>query len=274
MLLALDIGNSSVVWGVFVDSTLKTHGRLKTDLSKTAGQYGALLQSALGEQGIEPGRITGVVLSSVVPLLTQMFQGVSQSLFGRPPLIASTDLDTGLTLRYAHPKELGSDRLVNAAIAHARSQTDLIIVDFGTATTFTVITAAGEVSGGAIAPGLGISAEALLYRTAQLPKVDLVGPESAIGRDTRSSMQSGLVLGHASLVDGMVFRFRQELGRPARVIATGGLASVVVPYCQSIDEVAPFLTLEGLAYLFHRHSHSRDTTVSQSRIRQKNTRAG
>jgi len=274
MLLALDIGNSTIGWGVFVDSTLKAHGRLETDRSKTAGQYEALLRSSLAAQGIEPGRITGVVVSSVVPLLTDMVKVVSQSLFGQPPLIASTDLDTGLTFRYANPKELGSDRLVNAAMAHVRYQTDLIIVDFGTATTFTVVTAAGEVLGGAIAPGLAITAEALVSRTAQLPTVDLVGPALAISRETRGSMQSGLVLGHASLVEGMVSRFQHELGRPVRVIATGGLASVIVPHCRSINEVAPFLTLEGLSYLFHRQSRTGNTTAFPSRTRQKNTRAG
>ena len=252
MLLAIDIGNSNVVWGVYEGQTLKGHWRLATDASKTVDEYGILFTSILEQAGIGADRVTDAILSSVVPTLTATFDQMAETYFKRTPLIVSADLETGLTLAYPNPLEIGSDRLVNAAAAYARYKTCLIIVDFGTATTFCAVSARGEYLGGAIAPGLSIAAEALFTRTAKLPKVDLARPKTVIGKDTAGSMQSGLIFGYAGLVDELVTRMQRELGQKATVIATGGLASLIAPESRTIQEVRPFLTLEGLELLYRR----------------------
>lgn len=252
MLLAIDIGNSNIVWGIFEGQTLKGHWRLATDHSKTSDEYGILFQNFLHAAGIEADQVTGVSMSSVVPSLTGTFEQTSETYFHRRPLTVSADLDTGLILGYHNPLEIGSDRLVNAAAAYARYRSALIIVDFGTATTFSAISRLGEYLGGAIAPGLGISAEALFSKAAKLPKVDLLRPKAAIGRDTTSSMQAGLIFGYAGLVDELVTRIQDELGQRAKVIATGGFASLIVPESRTIQEVSLFLALEGLELLYRR----------------------
>jgi type III pantothenate kinase len=175
-----------------------------------------------------------------------------EAYFRQTALVVSSDIDTGLILEYDNPKEIGSDRIVNAAAAYHKYRRDLIVVDFGTATTFCVITKTGEYRGGVIAPGLGISAEALFSRTAKLSKVEFVRPKSVIGVDTASSIQSGLLFGYAGMVDALVRRIEQELGRPAYVVATGGLASVIAPETTAIQKVDQFLTLEGLELLYRR----------------------
>ncbi|HRC44968.1 MAG TPA: type III pantothenate kinase, partial [Nitrospira sp.] len=171
MLLAIDIGNTNVVWGLFEDSTLRGHWRLATESRRTDNEYGILLLNLLHNAGFTPEQITGCILSSVVPALTGTFDSLVQTYFHQTPVIVGPDTDSGLTLRYANPKEIGSDRIVNAAAAYARYRSDLIIVDFGTATTFCAVTKSAEYLGGVIAPGLGISADALFSRTAKLPKV-------------------------------------------------------------------------------------------------------
>ncbi|MEK6548859.1 MAG: type III pantothenate kinase [Nitrospirota bacterium] len=250
MLLAIDIGNTNIVWGVFDGDQLVADWRIGTDHSKTTDEYAILLLDLLRVEGISPDRVDGVILSSVVPPLTPLFEELAETYFHRLPLNVSADLETGLTIKYTNPREVGSDRIVNAAAAYRRYGGPLIIVDFGTATTFCAITADGEYLGGAIAPGLRISAEALYARTAKLPKIELVRPKSAIGQDTVASMQAGLVFGYAGLVDELVRRIQQELGRDCFVLATGGLAGLVAPESRSIREIRPHLTLEGLALLY------------------------
>ena len=252
MLLAVDIGNTNVVWGIFEGRTLLAHWRLATDPKTTADEYGILCTTLLVRSGRTAEQITGAIISSVVPALTGTFESMVGSYFACTPLIVSSDMDIGLTLRYQNPREIGSDRIVNAAAAHHKFQRDLIIVDFGTATTFCAVTQAGEYLGGVIAPGLGISAEALFSRAAKLSKVELARPKTVIGTDTAGSIQSGLLFGYAGLVDALVRRMEQELGRPFYVIATGGLASVIAPETSSIRKVEPLLTLEGLEFLFRR----------------------
>src|SRR6058998_1696691 len=252
MLLAIDIGNTNVVLGLFESQTLKGHWRLTTDAFKTADEYGVLFQSLLRAAGIGPDQVTALILSSVVPSLTPTFEHMAERYFHHRMLVVSPSLDTGLKLSYTNPSELGSDRLVNAAAAYARYKSALIIIDLGTATTFGAVTQAGEYLGGVIAPGLSIAADALHSRTAKLPKVDLVRPKTVIGKDTISSIQSGLIFGYAGLVDEIVVRMQQELGQKARVIATGGLSSVIAPESRTIQEVCPFLTLEGLEWLYRR----------------------
>lgn len=252
MLLAVDIGNSNIVWGLFEGQSLKGHWRLATDASRTADEYGLLFRGLLEAQGLRAAQITGAILSSVVPSLTNTFIEMTESYFHHLPLVVSADLDLGITIAYPNPQEIGSDRLVNAAAAYARYQSSLIIVDFGTATTFCAVTQAGEYVGGAIAPGLGIAADALYSRTAKLPKIDLSRPKAVIGTDTVSSMQSGLIFGYAGLVDELVSRMQRELGRQAKVIATGGLAALIAPESRMIQELLPDLTLEGLALIYRR----------------------
>ena len=252
MLLAIDIGNTNILWGLFDGQALKGHWRLATDTSKTADDYAIVFLGLLEPAGLRPDQVSGVILSSVVPSLTPVFEELSELHFHQPPYVVSSESPTGLTLRYRNPQEIGSDRLVNAAAAYARYRTTLIIIDFGTATTFCAVTAAGEYLGGAIAPGLSISAEALTLRTAKLPKVELLRPKTVIGVDTPTSIQSGLIFGYAGLVDDMVHRIERELGHTATVIATGGLAALIAPESRTIQEVRPLLTLEGLELLYRR----------------------
>ncbi len=254
MLLAIDIGNTNVVWGLFEGSTLKGHWRLATDTRRTDHEYGMLFVSLLQTEGLAPTQITGCILSSVVPALTSTFDSMVQIYFHHAPLTVTTDIDSGLTLRYANPKEIGSDRIVNAAAAYARYRSDLIIVDFGTATTFCAVTKSAEYLGGVIAPGLGISADALFSRTAKLPRVEIIRPKTVIGTDTIGGIQSGLLFGYVGLVDGIIARMTRELGHPSRIIATGGLAPVIAKETESIQEVRPFLTLEGLEFLYRRNT--------------------
>jgi len=252
MLLAIDIGNSNVVWGLFRQQSWTGPWRLVADQSRTAKEYGHDLIDRLCGVGLAPAQITDVILCSVVPNLTPVFEQMAEAVFHRKPLVASPDMDTGLTLLYTNPRELGADRLVTAAAAYDRYKTSLIVVDLGTATTFSAVTQSGEYLGGVIAPGIGISAKVLSEKTAQLPVVDLVPPKTVIGRDTGSSIQSGLLYGHASLVDGIVTRVQDELGQKALVVATGGFASLVAPLSRTIKEIRPNLTLEGLELLHRR----------------------
>jgi type III pantothenate kinase len=250
MLLAIDIGNSNIVWGIFDGDKLLADWRVGTDHAKTTDEYAILLLDLLRVEDISPERVKGVILSSVVPPLTPLFEELSETYFHCLPLIVSPEMETGLTIKYTNPQEVGSDRIVNAAAAYRRYGGPIIIVDFGTATTFCTITAAGEYLGGAIAPGLRISAEALYARTAKLPKIELARPKSAIGQDTVTSMQAGLIFGYAGLVDELVRRIQHELGRECFVLATGGLAGLITPESQTIREIRPHLTLEGLALLW------------------------
>ncbi|MDH4194322.1 MAG: type III pantothenate kinase [Nitrospirota bacterium] len=252
MLLAIDIGNSQIVCGVFREKTLISHWRLSTDQSKTPDEYSIILRSLLQYNNVRPEDILGCIVSSVVPPLTHVFDMLAQSLLGQQPLVVTSACPHGLTLRYDNPEEIGTDRLVNAAAAFALYQRYLIIVDFGTATTFCTITQQGEYLGGAIAPGLKSAADTLHVKTAKLPKVDLAIPKSVIGRDTSTSMQAGIMYGYSGLVDEIVRRIQHEIGQSTLVIATGGLAQTIIPISHTIQEVRPHLTLEGLSLLYER----------------------
>ena len=252
MLATIDIGNTNVVWGIFEGSTLRAHWRMATNPKSTADEYGVLCMNLLARQGRTPEQVTGAIISSVVPSLTETFVSMVETCFACTPLVVSSDMDTGLTLRYANPKEIGSDRIVNAAAAHHKFHRDVIVVDFGTATTFCAVTKTGEYLGGVIAPGLGISAEALFTRAAKLSKVELIRPKTVIGTDTAGSIQAGLIFGYAGLVDSIVHRMELELGHPSYVISTGGLSSVVAAETRTIQTTEPLLTLEGLELLYRR----------------------
>lgn len=252
MLLVIDIGNTNVVAGIFDGSTLLTHWRLATDPKTTADEYGVICLSLMARDGRLPEHITGAIISSVVPALTETFDSMVETSFGCTPVTVSSNMDTGLTLKYSNPKEIGSDRIVNAAAAYEKFRRDLIIVDFGTATTLCAVSREGEYLGGVIAPGLTISAEALFARAAKLSKVELTRPKTVIGTDTAGSIQSGLIFGYAGLVDTLIQRMEGEMGHTSYVIATGGSAPVIAPEARSIQHVEPFLTLHGLELLYRR----------------------
>jgi type III pantothenate kinase len=252
MLLAIDIGNTNIVAGIFEGPTLLSHWRLATDPKRTADEYGVLCLNLMARDGRVPEHITGAIISSVVPALTETFESMVETSFGCTPITVSSEIETGLTLKYPNPKEIGSDRIVNAAAAHEKFRRDLIIVDFGTATTFCAVSGTGEYLGGVIAPGLGISAEALFSRAAKLSKVELARPKTVIGTDTAGSIQSGLIFGYAGLVDTLVQRIETEMGRSSFVIATGGLAPVIASEARTIQHIEPFLTLQGLELLYRR----------------------
>lgn len=257
MLLAIDIGNSQVVWGVFDQSQLLGSWRLATDPHKTSDEYGILCLGLLHNAGLHPHKIQGSIISSVIPPMTPVFKNMIESFFDNSPIIVSWHSHLGITLNYANPQEIGTDRLVNAAAAFHRYKTGLVIVDFGTATTFCTVTAQGEYLGGAIAPGLKSAAYSLHSQTAKLPNVDLIRPQSVIGKDTISSIQSGLIFGYTGLVDELVTRIRQEIDHISTVIATGGLSPVIAPISRTIQEVRPFLTLEGLELVYQREQQSK-----------------
>jgi type III pantothenate kinase len=256
MLLAIDIGNSQTVFGLFDDTALLCQYRIATQLHKTADEYGLLFKSLLAER--LPAPIRGAILSSVVPSLTSVFEETIRTYFAVTPITVTNQIETGITIQYHHPEEVGADRIVNSAAAfhffggsHAASPpAPLIVVDFGTATTFDVISEEGDYLGGAIAPGLVVSSEALFSHTAKLPLVELRPPKNVIGKETTESIRSGLIFGHVGLVNEIVHRVALELKKPPIVVATGGLAHLIAPLCKVISIVRPTLTLEGLMIIY------------------------
>jgi len=250
MLLVIDIGNSDVVFGIFKEKTLVSTWRITSDLHKSSDEYGMLLCGLLKGREVSADKISGVILSSVVPPLTALFQEMSQRYFGSDPMTVSDALKTGLTIQYDHPQEVGSDRIVNAAAAYHLYGGPVLIVDLGTATTFCVVSKKGAYLGGAIAPGMALSAEALVQRAAKLPEVTLKRPSRVIGSDTVGSMQSGIFFGTVGLINELVERIHLEIGEKTLVVATGGLASLVAGDCKSISKLRPTLTLEGLMIIY------------------------
>ncbi|GAB4276650.1 MAG: type III pantothenate kinase [Coriobacteriia bacterium] len=246
MRLAIDVGNTQTVIGLFDEKGLDGHWRISTDDSLTADELGVKLAGLLALEKVGWDDVSGMIVSSVVPNLTEAYEDLSRSVLGGSPLIVGPGVKTGVPIKYDNPHEVGADRIVNAVAAKASFGSPVIVVDFGTATTFDVVDAEGAYLGGAIAPGVETSAEALFARAARLSKVDLEPPARVVGRNTRESVQAGLLLGEAVMVDGLVARIRQEMGADAPVVATGGLAERMAPLCESIQHVDPDLTLKGL----------------------------
>jgi type III pantothenate kinase len=258
MLLALDLGNTNIVVGVFAGDGLLHSWRLSTQRQRTADEMGMWVLQLFQHGRLSPSDVDGVVLASVVPTLTRPTTEMSRRYFGRDPLIVDAAIDTGMPVLYDAPSDVGADRIVNGVAAYERygrgaAARPLIVVDFGTATTFDAISARGEYLGGVICPGIGISADALFQRAARLPRVDVRRPEAVIGRTTVGSMQSGLYFGYVGLVEGIVERMRGELGRTAGCIATGGLAEMIAPDTAAIDTVDRDLTLHGLRLIWMRN---------------------
>jgi type III pantothenate kinase len=250
MLLAIDIGNTNVVLGVFEKEKLLENWRVGTNPQITPDEYAMIFKDLFGFVGLEFHQIKGVIISTVVPPLLPVMAEMTRKYFKIEPLVVTHETKTGITIKYDNPKEVGADRIVNAAAAYKHYGGPLIIVDFGTATTFCAVSKSGEYLGGAICPGIKISAEALFQRASKLPRVELAKPAKVIGSDTVNAMQAGIIFGYAGLVDGIVERMKRELGSDARVVATGGLAELVSPETKTIQEVKPHLTLEGLRLLY------------------------
>jgi type III pantothenate kinase len=256
-LFCVDIGNTNVVMGLYEREALVTHWRIATDHQKMADEYAMLILDLFERSGQEAAAVEGVVLASVVPPLTSIFDKLSRRYFDRAPLIVDAAVNTGVHICLDNPSEAGADRVVNAVAAFRRYGGPACVVDLGTATTFDLISAEGDYLGGAIAPGIGIAAEALFQRTAKLPRIDLVRPPNVIGKNTVHAMQSGLLFGYVGLVESLVARFRAELGPAMKVIATGGLGALIAAETNAIDVVDPWLTLEGLRLVWEMNQGAR-----------------
>ena len=253
MLLAIDVGNSNTVVGLYEGDELLTHWRVRTVADHTIDEYGMLILNLYRTSKVGSRSISNIIISCVVPSMLNILEPLCKKYFHVTPLIVGPGIKTGMPIYYDNPKEVGADRVVNAVAAHEKYEGNLIIVDFGTATTFDYVTQKGEYMGGCIAPGVVISSEALFEKASKLPRVELSRPKSVVARDTVSSMQAGIMFGYAGLVDGLVDRIKKETKTESTVIATGGLASVIAAETRTIDFVDEMLTLEGLRIIFLRN---------------------
>jgi type III pantothenate kinase len=253
MLLVIDVGNTNTVLGVYEGPTLRVQWRLKTDKSQTADEYGILTRNLFTLDAVRADQITGIMAASVVPTLNPVLEEMARKYFHLKPLFLTPGTRTGMAIHYDNPQEVGADRIADAVAAFEKYGGPVIVVDFGTAITFDVVSEKGAYLGGAIAPGLGISAEALFERAAKLPRVEIREPQRVIGSNTVASMQSGLFYGAVGLVDGILDRLCQVLGKKTRVVATGGQASLVAGASKYNPPVEPALTLEGLRIIYERN---------------------
>ncbi|AIQ44535.1 transcriptional regulator [Paenibacillus sp. FSL R7-0273] len=254
MMLVVDIGNTNIVLGIYRKRELLHHFRLSTARQSTVDEYGVLIHNLFQMSNMSFKDVEGVIISSVVPPLVQVIVEMCVKYIGKDPLLVGPGIKTGLNLRYENPREVGADRIVNAVAAIEQYKCPLVVVDFGTATTFDCIDAGANYLGGAIVPGLVISTEALYQRASKLPRIELEKPKKVIGRNTVHAMQAGIIFGYAGQVEGIVRRIKQEMNAPVlKVIATGGLATLIAGETDCIDEVNPMLTLEGLRIIYDRN---------------------
>jgi type III pantothenate kinase len=256
LLLVIDVGNSNIVIGIYRNESLIKNWRISTDKSKTTDEYGIIVHDLFRLAGIDFTAVKGIIISSVVPTLTGVLEKLASSYFGLKPHIVGPGIKTGMPIHYDNPKEVGADRIVNAVAGYEKFRTSLIIVDFGTATTFDYVNRKGEYCGGAIAPGLVVSMEALFQKASKLPRVEIVRPPLVIAKNTVNSMQAGIFFGYVGLVDGIVTRMKAESRDNPMVIATGGLAGLIAPESKTVETIEEFLTLDGLRILFDRNRES------------------
>jgi type III pantothenate kinase len=250
MLLTIDIGNTNLTLGLYPDKEIGSHWRLATDHQRMPDEYGLQFLGLLENAGLAPSDLTGVCLASVVPPLTRRVQQACSQYLHQEPFVVDAGIKTGIRIRYEDPRAVGADRVADAVAVFHKYGGPACVIDFGTATTFNAITSSGDYLGGAITAGIYLAAEALYHRTAKLPSIDITRPPSVIGRNSTHAMQSGLLFGYVSMVEGMVARFRKELGEDMKVIATGGLAEIVANETDVIEVISPWLTLDGLKLLW------------------------
>ncbi|MCR8636128.1 type III pantothenate kinase [Paenibacillus radicis (ex Xue et al. 2023)] len=253
MILVVDVGNTNIVLGIYKGKQLLHDWRLSTNRSATADEYGMTMYNLFRHAGISLDQVNGVIISSVVPPLMFVLEQLCVKYLKKAPLIVGPGIKTGLNIRYENPREVGADRIVNAVAAIEQYGAPCIVVDFGTATTFDYIDEAGQYIGGAVAPGIGISTEALYQRAAKLPRIELVKPKSVVGRNTIASMQAGIIYGFAGQVDGIVDRICDEFKVKPKVVATGGLAELICSESRTIKCVNQLLTLQGLQIIYERN---------------------
>lgn len=254
MILVVDVGNTNIVLGLYEERTLVHDWRISTNRSATVDEYGMMFQSLFRHSGIDFGQIEGVIISSVVPPLMFVMENLCLQYIKRTPYIVGPGIKTGLNVRVDNPKEVGADRIVNAVAALELYGPPCIIVDFGTATTYDYIDPSEQLIGCAIAPGIGISTEALYQKAAKLPRIELIKPKSVVGRNTVAAMQAGIIFGFVAQVDGIVERIRDEFQVNPTVIATGGLAELIASESRTIQVVNPLLTLQGLQMIYEKNA--------------------
>jgi type III pantothenate kinase len=250
MLLVIDVGNTNTVIGVYDGDELVADWRIVTLTDRTSDEYGVLIQSLYYSSKIRLGDIRDIIVSCVVPPMVGIVDELCEKYFDIEPMYVGPGIKTGMSIHYDNPKEVGADRIVNSVAAYHRIKKEVIVVDFGTATTFDCVDRKGDYIGGIIAPGLNTSAEALFLKASKLPKVELIKPKSVIGKNTINSIQSGIVFGYVDLVDGLVSRLKKEMGSDPWVIATGGLSDLIAGQSKTINEVDHYLTLEGLKIIY------------------------
>lgn len=253
MIFVFDVGNTNIVLGVYDQDELKHHWRIETNRNKTEDEYGMMIKELFDHVDLSFDEIDGIIISSVVPPIMFSLERMCEKYFHVKPLVVGPGIKTGLNIKYENPREVGADRIVNAIAAIHEYGSPLIIVDFGTATTYCYINEHKQYMGGAIAPGIGISTEALYSRAAKLPRIEIARPDDIIGKNTVAAMQAGILFGYVGQVEGIVQRMKDQSKETPTVIATGGLATLIAKESKSIDIVDPFLTLKGLQLIYKRN---------------------
>ncbi len=254
MILTLDVGNTNIKTALFEQSELKQYWRISTNRTQTSDEYGMVMLNLFNHAGVSPSQVSGIIVSSVVPTINFTIEHMCKTYFGLTPMFVVPGIKTGIHIKYDNPRELGSDRIANAVACNELYGGPAIYIDFGTATSFGVLNAQGEFLGGAIVPGLKVMSDAIVDRTAKLPRFELVKPPSAIGKNTVTNLQSGILYGHVGMVKYLIHRMKEELGTPCRVIATGGMALLVKDDAPEIDVLDGLLTLKGLRLIYEKNS--------------------